>query len=86
MSTTESKDPISMNSLVLQDANESLSWLPRDLREIASGASRAWVNNPASMGGDPEEFGRNAAKVYLAALRTLNAGFAQSSEGSKAEL
>ncbi|WP_404299812.1 hypothetical protein [Alicycliphilus denitrificans] len=53
--------------------------LTRDLRTVAMDAASQWTRTQAISGkgidGSPEEFGAAVARVYLAALRELEAGF-----------
>ena len=60
--------------------------LARDLRAVASDAANHWARDlgKATAGDDAEGYGKAVAKVYLAALRALNAGFAPDA-GSPAE-
>lgn len=58
--------------------------LIRDLRAVAMDAASQWTRVQSISGqgvdGSPEDFGAAVAKVYLAALRELNAGFAPDAE------
>lgn len=80
-STPPSVEPISQSALVA-GGGHSLAELGRDLRSVAAQAADDWSRAAATADAerDPEDFGRQVAKVYLAALRELNAGFAPDAE------
>ena len=73
--------PIPRSALVCGSPHAE-SELVRDLRAVAMDAACQWTRarSSESSARTPEEFGDAAARVYLAALNKLNAGFAPDSE------
>ena len=73
--------PIPRSALVCGSSHAE-SDLVRDLRSVAMGAACQWTRARSSecITGTPEEFGTAAARVYLAALHKLNAGFEPGAE------